>query len=205
MSSTGGFTAAGILVLALAAGGVGGAMVSGGSGAPVSPPAVSVDQVAEESADAGVTAAPTPTMEPTAAPVQEQAAAEGSAPVAQTGTTPTEIATAAADRAAAAAKRSEAAAGKSEQAAERAEEAAPDPVVSSAPAVAPEPAAAEPAPAAPAPECTPGATKANPLDEVKGGTVREYKCQDGKWVLDSETYYPPKPTGPVSTGGGGGE
>lgn len=194
--STSGFTAAGVLVLALAAGGVGGALVSGGSSAPAGSPAVSVDQVSEEA-----------TVGPTSTPIADAATeqspelvreADAPSPVA-----PVRAAEPVADRSAAdSAANAEASAQKSEKAARRAEDAADR---AETPA-APKPAVpvAEPVPAPVAKTCdgkAEGTTRGVPMygePNWKGGSPGEDTCMDGKWVRTKEVVNPtPPPKEPV--------
>lgn len=165
--STGGFTAAGVLVLALAAGGVGGAMVAGGSSAPASPPAVADVDVVSDSATVEPSAAPSPSSVVVPAPeaaaeVEDQAPAPAVAqPVADDS-----------------ANRAEEAAAKSEKAAKRSEDAA-DRAESTVPAKTAEPA---PVPVAKK-DCggEPDGTVQGLPYRGEGGHGGEQVCDDGKW------------------------
>lgn len=123
--SIGGFTAAGVLVLALGAGAVGG-MVGAASGADPAPAQqpVTVDHVAEETTPS---ATPTPTAAPveSAAPAQEPVS--DPAPIVDTMPKP-ETAAEAADRAKAEADRAKSEADRARAEAEKAATPAPAPV-----------------------------------------------------------------------------
>lgn len=119
-----GFTAAGVLVLALGGGVVGG-LVASGSQQPVAPAApVTLHQVAEESTPAPTgeptatvepTSAPTPTPEPPAAPVPDPVPVPDPAPKVEPVPPKTESPTEAADRARTEADRAEAEADRAEK------------------------------------------------------------------------------------------
>lgn len=192
--SLGGFTAAGVLVVAIMGGAVGGAVVMSGQGAATTAPSsVTLHQVADE-----VTAEPTmaPVVDEDPAPaadVVQSAPAPVMAPSGGSGETASE----AADRAAAEADRAS-------SAADRAED-----------TTAPKPAPVQPAPApvateedtvakptTPAPECEAGQTRGVPARP--GEYSITYACQGGKWVESGRTLVPdrskqaPAPSAPVT-------
>lgn len=195
-----GFTAAGVLVLAVAAGAAGGAVAYSagqGSGAGTPPAVTTLHPVADEA-----TAEPTPSaaaaVDENPAPAVEvvrpgQASMKVLAPVAPAGSSG-ETAQEAADRAAAEADRAD-------DAADRAGKftaPAPEPKVGASPA----PATQEEDPVAATPECTSSQIRpATPATRADPWTVT-YGCQGGKWVESSRTkvVFPPESVPPPPPG-----
>jgi hypothetical protein len=187
--SVGGFTAAGVLVVAIMGGAVGGALVMSGQAAPVAPSSsVTLHQVADEA-----------TPEPSAAPVVDEDPAPAPmvvhpapVPVVASGGGSGETASEAADRAATEADRAETAADR----AENTTAPKPAPVVAPVVAVEEEPVAKPTTPAAPAPECQPGQTRGVP---ARAGEYQiTYGCVNGKWVeTDRRIATPPQKPAPV--------
>lgn len=184
-----GFTAAGVLAVAVLGGAAGGAMVLGGGDEPAQPRPVQMGlKVAEDSTPAP---SPGPSTEPTMAP--ESATGPADAPEMPV---PPKQKTAAdyAEQAGESAKRSEQAAERAEDAAKRAESV---PVPTPVPTPVGTPPQATPKPYMPgsntkAGEACPGYEGAS----TKVGDGPWLKCKDGVWQVD-ESKATPAPTPPT--------
>jgi hypothetical protein len=185
--SVGGFTAAGVLVVAIMGGAVGGALVMSGQAAPVAPSPVTLHQVADEATSEPST--PPVVVDEDPAPTVEVV---HPAPVVTSGGGSGETASEAADRAATEADRAETAADR----AENTTAPKPAPVVAPVVAVEEEPVAKPTTPPAPAPECQPGQTRGVP---ARAGEYQiTYGCVNGKWVeTDRRIATPPQKPAPV--------
>lgn len=173
--SIGGFTAAGVLVLALGAGAMGGIVgAANGSSdpAPSSPP-VTLHQVAEEATAPSATPSPSEAVESPDAEASNSASEPSSSSSMDSSS---ESATDAADRA-------EQAADRAEGAAEKAELSVPAPKVE--PTTEEEPVAVVQPPV-----CVEGEMKADPY--IRDGKLRTrttYKCKSGVWVVTGSEKY----------------